>query len=242
MVVEVMDFRELIECRVVKRLTRFTALVDVGGAKEVAYICNTGRLEQYLCPGKACYLVSTKKSSKLRHRLIAVEDSGFAALIDTRIHEEVFEKLISQGLIPWLKGFRIAKRFPRVCGKVFDYMLVKGGKSVVVELKSAVMRLPGDAAGYPDAETRRGREQLKLLGDIAASGTAKCLIIFICAIPKARKFQLYCARDKQIKNFIDYAATKGVVFKAISIYLDQHKQKIVLENPDLPTDLTCHQS
>ena len=44
MVVEVMGFKELIECRIIERLTRFTALVDIGGAKEVAYIGNTGRV------------------------------------------------------------------------------------------------------------------------------------------------------------------------------------------------------
>jgi len=240
--VDVVSVGELIDGRVLVRASRFTVVVDVNGERVLAYLSNSGRLEQFLKSGSVGYLIRVAGGGRRRlgYRLVGVRDGVYAAVVDTRIHEDVFAVLVDRGLIPWLRGFRVVKRCPRVEGKVLDYLLASGGRHTLVEIKSAVLRLPGNVAGYPDAPTARGRQHLKLLADTATKHGYKPLVVFICALPSVNKFQLYCNEDREIGAVARYAQEKGVEFKAIGIYLDPHRKKIVLENPDIPVDLNCY--
>jgi DNA-binding sugar fermentation-stimulating protein len=42
------------------------------------------------------------------------------------------------GLIPFLEGFKLLRRNPRVEGEVIDFLFWKEGMEIFVELKSAV--------------------------------------------------------------------------------------------------------
>ncbi len=235
-----MDVGELIECRIIKRASKFTVLVEVGGESVLAYINNTGRLLQFLSRGKVGYLTEISSGvSKLKYRLIGVEDQGLAALVDTRLQEKAFEKLVQGGFIPWLRGYAFVKRYPRVQGKLFDFLLRSDGCDLLVELKSAVLRLDNHIAGYPDAPTKRGRDQIILLGDLVSKGLYKGLVVFISGLPGVKVFQIYCGADKLIEQAVKYAAKRGVVFRSISLYLDPYRRKVVLENSDLPVILKC---
>ena len=229
---------KLVECRIIKKASRFTVLVEVKGERALAYINNTGRLEQYLSRGKVGYLIKSN-SGRLNYRLIGVEDQGFAALIDTRLQESAFKKLVEIGVIPWLKGYVVTKRYPRVQGRVFDFLLRGSEGDLLVELKSAVLRLNNYIAGYPDAPTKRGREQIILLGDLVSKGIYKGLVVFIIGLPQVKVFQLYCEADKLIESAVKYAVKRGVVFRSISLYLDPYRRKVVLEDSDLPVILKC---
>ncbi len=235
--IEVLDTGNLVECKIIERISRFSVLVEVNNEKVQAYINNTGRLEQYLVRGKIGYLI--KSSSKLNYRLIGIEDQGFAALLDTRLQERVFEKLVESNTLPWLRNHVVIKRYPRVQGRVFDFLLRSSERDLLVELKSAVLRLSNYTAGYPDAPTKRGRDQLITLGDLVSRNLYKGLVVFISGLPGIRAFQLYCGADKLIEHVVEYALSRGVFFKSISLYLDPSRGKIVLENPDLPVILKC---
>jgi sugar fermentation stimulation protein A len=144
-------------------------------------------------------------------------------------------------IIPWLKGYKIIKKYPRVNGKIFDLQLRGIKDELLVELKSAVLRLDDHIAGYPDAPTKRGKEHLILLGDLVSKSIYKGLVVFICGLPRVKMFQLYCDVDKQIKQAVEYAASKGVIFKSINLYLDPYRRKVIVENLDLPVILKCKQ-
>jgi len=237
-----MSIDELIKCEILMRTTRFTVAVEINGKETLAYLGNSGRLSQFLKPGSTGYLTKMNRGNarKLSYRLVGIKDKGYAAIVDTKMHEEVFAVLVDRDLLPWLQGFRIVKRYPRVDGRVLDYLLVSRGRYILVEIKSAVLRLPGDVAGYPDAPTPRGRQHLKLLADIASKHSYESLVVFICALPSVKKFQLYCDEDKEIDAIARHAQEKGVKFKAIGIYLDPYRKKVVLDNPDAPVDLECY--
>jgi sugar fermentation stimulation protein A len=244
MAVEVMSFKELIEGRIVARLSRFVVVVVVGGERVMAYLANSGRLEQFIVPGATAYLIRVSETHyrKLRYKLVGVRDREYATVVDTKIHEQAFERVVDRGLIPWLNGFRVARRYPRLGPKIFDFLLEnrETGEKLVVELKSAILRLPNDTAGYPDAPTSRGREHLRLLADLANRYGYKAMVVFVCALPGVKRFQLYCGVDKEIGKAARYAHEMGVAFKAIGMYLDPYKAVIVLENPDVPVDLNCY--
>ena len=177
--------------------------------------------------------------SRLRYRLVGVEDKGYATLIDTRLHEKSFEVLLSRDLIPWLRGCRVYKRNAKLYGSIVDYSILCGDKEAFVELKSAVMDLGGGVAGYPDAPTPRGGRQIEALANHGKGGGGFSYIVFIAGIPNARGFQLYCNVDRAICRAIRYATESGVVFKSINVFLNPSTKSIVYGDLDLPVDLGC---
>lgn len=61
---------------------------------------------------------------------------------------------------------------------------------MLVELKSTVMRLPSDLAGYPDTPIPRSRQQIRKLGRyVEQEGTG--IVVFVAGIPRLKKLKLY---------------------------------------------------
>ncbi len=88
------------------------------------------------------------------------------------------------GLIPFLEGFKLLKRNPRVDGEIIDFLFGNGEMFLFVELKSAVYYFPEDKSGrYPDTVTLRGRRQIEKLKNLEG------LIIFVVGHPMAEKFK-----------------------------------------------------
>ncbi|MGC8982702.1 MAG: DNA/RNA nuclease SfsA [Desulfurococcaceae archaeon] len=228
---------DLVECRILKRVSRFVVLVDIAGRASTAYLNNTGRLLDYLVPGKVGYCIETR-SGRLKYRLVGVGDGEYAALVDTRLQENSFIALYEMGLLSWLNGYRLFKRNYELEGVVVDFAFKRNDELLLTELKSAVMKLGGGAAGYPDAPTIRGRNQILKLADFAKRGN-KAFVVFIAAIPHATVFRLYCNADKQIKYVIDYALNSGVNFKSVNVFLDVGSSSVVSGNLELPVDLSC---
>lgn len=232
-----LEIGELTDCIIVERISRFSVKVIVNGCKYAAHINNTGRLPGYIVGGRRGFCIPTPGRG-LSYRLLGVEDDGYAALIDTKLHEKSFETLVSRNLIPWLRGCRISKRNANLYGSTVDYAILCSDREVFVELKSAVMDLGSRVAGYPDAPTTRGRRQIAALANYARGGGSS-YIVFIAGIPNAKGFQLYCNIDRAICNAIRYAIESGVVFKSINVFLNPSAKSIVYGDLDLPIDLGC---
>lgn len=84
--------------RFLKRLNRFTALVDFGnGEVERSHLNNTGRLEDLLREGVPVLCTPTR-GKRLRTRISAVEvEENSYALIDTHIQENIVALAINGG-------------------------------------------------------------------------------------------------------------------------------------------------
>jgi sugar fermentation stimulation protein A len=225
----------LVKCSLVDRLNRFTVRVVVGGVVSLAHLTNTGRLGEYLVGGREgfCSVIS---GSRLNYRLVAVRDVGGYALVDTLTQGRVFEYLLSQGLIPWLGGCSLRKRNFRLVNEVIDYLLDCVDGVRLVELKSAVLRVGGDYASYPDCPTIRGRRQIKTLAEY--SSVFKPYVVFMASLPNVKGFKPYCLGDPDMLHVMRYASEKGVVFKAINSYMDDEGW-VVLDDTDLPVIIEC---
>ncbi len=236
MVKYIMRINNWVPCRIIKRMNRFVVKINVSGTEKLAYINNTGRLLEYMVPGRKAYCIPWKKPGKTTHRLFAVEDYGAAALIDTRLQMDSFEKLVSDKDIPWLKNCVLEKRNPRLGGSVLDYLLNCGGRLLYVEIKSAVLRGDEVYAMYPDCPTLRGRRHIKELTKHAEKRGFGA-VVFIAALPGVKAFKPYMEGDPEIPKLLKIAAEKGVLVKAISIYFNPETSMIILVNPDLPVVL-----
>ncbi|MET1128889.1 MAG: DNA/RNA nuclease SfsA [Thermoproteota archaeon] len=221
-----------LECTIVSRVNRFVVLVEAGGSSEKAHINNTGRLLGLLAPGRRGYCLR-RDAGRTRYRLFAVEDvGGEAALIDTQLQMRSFEHALGRGLIPWLRGCSIARRAPRVWGSVLDYLL-DCGRPVYAELKSAVLRLEGDLAAYPDPASNRGRRHVEVLARLAEEGVG-AVLVFVAAMPRVKGFTLNVEADPILPSLVRQAELKGVLVKALSMHYSPASSEVVLGNPDLP--------
>lgn len=231
-----MRSRELLELpkplvrRVGRRLNRFVVELDTG---ERAYINNTGRLLDVLAPGRVCYCLP-KPAGSTSLRLIAVEDEGGAALIDTQLQMLAFERALERGELPWAPC-RVRARNPRLGSSRLDYLLECGGELVYAELKSAVLR-DGGYAAYPDCPSPRGRRHIAELAGYAERG-GRALIVFVAALPRVEGFKPYERGDPEIPRLLREAARKGVVIKALAMHYEPSPSTVVLDNPDIPVIL-----
>ena len=222
------------ECRIRGRLNRFVVLVEDGGGAWRAYINNTGRLSELLVEGRLGYCLDSR-GEKTRYRLFAVEESGAAALIDTRMQMQAFEAAVERGLLPWARGCRIASRNPRLGSSVLDYLLDCGGRRVYVEVKSAVLRV-GRGAAYPDCPTMRGRRHIRELASHARRG-GRALIVFIAGLPGPEYFTPYPEGDPLIPVLLREAVEAGVEVRAVALHYRPGEKRVVLEDPDLEVRL-----
>jgi len=176
------------------------------------------------------------RGAKLNYRLFAVEDGFLAAVVDTVLQQKVFEYLVANNQIPWLRGCKIVKRNPKLESEVIDYALTCNNELLYAELKSAVLRVNGVYAGYPDCPTIRGRKQIAALIEYVKRG-GNALLIFIAGLPGVVAFKPYSGGDFIVARLIREASQYGVVTKAIALYYDPVYKKIAVYNTDLPVNL-----
>lgn len=216
----------------VKRVNRFTVMVDDGISVFSVHNTNTGRLEEFLVTGREV-LIKPIKGVKLTHRLVSVKDvEGLYAIVDTITQNEAFIKLVDEGLIPYFKDCFVLKRNPKINDVVFDYLFKCGKDEVIIETKSAVLRGFNNEAMYPDCSTARGRKHVSKLIELSDKGR-KAYVVFIAALPKPKCFKPYREADPQLEKLLKVALDSGVNVKALSIYMDPQGW-VILDDADLP--------
>ncbi len=229
---EVMNVGELVEGYIIRRLSRFEVLVDLGGRFEAVHNTNTGRLKDILVSGYRA-LLKPINGEKLKYRLVGIEfyDDRYC-IVDTLTQSKAFEKAVELGLIHFLSNCSIVRRSPKYDSVVFDYMIKCGGDYAVVEVKSAEFRGSGNEAMYPDCPTVRGRKQLMKLVELSSLGL-KTYLIFLAAFPNPRCFKPYREGDVVIDELVRECIKVGVNVKVISMFMDR-RGNVYLENTDLP--------
>ena len=228
---KILKLENLEACRIVRRLNRFVVEIKTkGGTYDLASINNTGRLQEFLVYGKTGYCLKRERPGKTGYRLVAIEDAGAGALIDTNLQMKSFEVALEKGYIPWLKGYRIVKRNPRINKSMLDYLLIKDGREIYLEIKSAVLR-KGNMASYPDCPSERGRRHIRELIEIA--GERGAMILFISGLRGVKGFIPNDDADPEIGVLLRKAEAENVKIKALSLFLDFASGYINLENPDL---------
>lgn len=218
-------------CRIIQRLNRFVVKVEIKKQIHLAHINNTGRLQEFLVHGKKAYCFKTNTGGTTDFRLFAVKETGLGALIDTQLQMKAFEKMVDAEALPWLKGFRIHKRNPRLGRSLLDYLLKDGGTEIYLEVKSAVLR-DGDFATYPDCPTTRGQRHVRELTRYAQGG-GKAVIVFMAALPQVTAFRPYLPGDPILHELLRKAKAEGVNIRAIGLHFNPEDSAIHLFNPDL---------
>jgi len=226
-----------VPCIFRKRLNRFVALVEVDGEEKRALVTNTGRLEEFMVPGRKAFC-TPKTGGKTDFVLVAFEDlGGKGAVIDTRTQAKAFERAMELGLVPWLRGCRIKRKEITVGKSRLDYLFECPEGEVYAEMKSAVLRggEKGEYAMYPDCPSVRGQKHIRELIELSKAGK-KAMIFFIGAMPGVERFRPYGRGDPEIARLLREADKVGVEIHALGISL-LPDGRVVLERPSLEIEL-----
>ena len=227
----------IVPCTFLKRLNRFVALVEVEGQERRALVTNTGRLEEFMVPGRKVFCVP-KSGGKTDFVLVAFEDlEGKGAVIDTRTQAKAFEKAVKLGMIPWLRNCRIKRKEIPLGKSRLDYLFECPQGEVYAEMKSAVLRggEKGEYAMYPDCPSVRGQKHISELIELSKAGKG-AMVFFIGALPGVEKFKPFERGDPEIARLLKEAKGAGVEIHALSISL-LPDGRVVLERPSLEVEL-----
>lgn len=181
-------FENLREALFLRRPNRFIVECLIEGEKTRVYLPNPGRLQELLFPGVTLYLAnnSSSREMKTRYTVVAVEKDGVPVMLHTHHTNAVARWLIEGSKIPGLEGYRVARAEVPFGRSRFDFLLRKGKKEFILEVKSCTL-FGRTIAMFPDAVTERGQRHIRELAELSR-GRRKCGVLFVVHWPGARYF------------------------------------------------------
>lgn len=225
---------KVVECKIIRRETLFTVLIEVENRIYRALLRNTGRLIN-LIKGNSKAICIPKSHGKTEYILLGVEIKGdLCSILDTNYHMKVFEILAKSDIFPWIKDWSIEKRNPRAYDSVLDYLIKSGDKIGFLEIKSAI-HSNGIYAMYPDAPSPRGIRHLKTLIKLKELGY-RSVIVFIASYPGVKAFSPHSDISPKYAKLLREALSRGVEVYAFNIVMNS-KGEVFLEKPHLPLNL-----
>lgn len=180
-------FSNLEKAVFLKRLNRFLILCRQKRKKIKAFLPNPGRLWELLLPKAKIYLEkSSNFQRKFLYTAVAVERENYPIIINTLKANDIAKLLLRKNLIPGLEGMQIIKREYVYGRSRFDFYLEKGGREIILEVKSCTL-YGKRVAMFPDAVTTRGRKHLQELREFKEKGKEGA-ILFLIFSPTAKYF------------------------------------------------------
>lgn len=171
----------------VSRPNRFTLVCRLEGKKVKAFLPNPGRLQELLLPGVAVFLEKSSVPGRtLGYTAVAVERDGHRVVLHTHKTNDVARNLIQAKALPFLREFELVRSEVTMGNSRFDFLLRKGSRELILEVKSCTLFSPR-AAMFPDAVTARGKKHLEELARLSSNHTHSA-VLFVIHWPKAEVF------------------------------------------------------
>ena len=199
----------------IRRLNRFVAEVEIGGAVERVHMRNTGRCAELLVTGNRVFLEkSAAPDRKTAYDLIAVERrrDGDVLLVNMDSlapNRAAGEWLAAGGLGP-LEDLRAEVT---VGDSRFDFCARSGPRSMAIEVKGCTLEL-GGVAMFPDAPTERGLKHVRALTALAAEGW-RCAVVIVIQMKGATVFRPNWATQPEFGSALIAARDAGVEIVAL---------------------------
>ncbi len=153
----------LVAGRFVRRLNRFAALVRVCGREERVHVRNSGRLRELLTAGRRVLLEPAEaEGRRTRFTLALVRARGVYVSVDAHLPNDLIATGFAAGGVVGFRGYRLLRREPAMGRHRADFLLTRGGRRCLVEVKSVSLVREGVAL-FPDAPTTRGVAHLEHL-------------------------------------------------------------------------------
>jgi sugar fermentation stimulation protein A len=161
---------EIVKASFLSRPNRFIVICKLEGKRLRAYLPNPGRLRELFFPGVTIWLErSHVPGRRTAWTAVAVERDGRPVVLHTHRMNDVAALLIERGLVPGLEGAAIVRREVVHGASRFDFLLRKGRREILLEVKSCTL-FSERVAMFPDAVTQRGRKHVEELASLSGDG------------------------------------------------------------------------
>lgn len=169
----------LVAGRFVRRLNRFAALVCVDDGEEGVHVRNSGRLRELLTYGRHVLLEPARSAGRrTRFSLALVRAQGCYVSLDAHLPNELVAAALAVGAVPGFRGYRLLRREPVMGKHRADFLLRRGARRCLLEVKSVTLIRNGLAL-FPDAPTTRGLAHLEHLIAARADGLLAAMLFVI---------------------------------------------------------------
>ena len=157
-----------------------TGLID-------AFLPNPGRLSELLLPGATLHLGDriglisqspAARNVRYQYVVLAVDRDGTPVFLHTQLSNRVARTLIEGNRIPELADAKIIAAEVTVGGSRFDFLLRRGNRKLLLEVKSCTL-FGNRVAMFPDAITQRGRRHLVELAGLSRQNARPCVLFLI---------------------------------------------------------------
>lgn len=224
-----MDFcAPLVEAKLLRRLNRFIAEVEVSGELEPAHVPNTGRLRELLVEGAKVFLKPVAgEKRQTRWALSLVQKDGILCAVDTRLPAQLLLEPETRQVLglhspacrlkleaPYNSLFAGTTALDGVYGNHrFDLLAEEEQGRVWVEAKT-VSLVVNRQAYFPDAPTKRGASHLHTLAKLVQAGD-RGAVVFMLLRDDADAVHPNDATDPAFADALRQAAKAGVMLRAI---------------------------
>ena len=209
-----MLFPELLPATFLKRMNRFTAVVDLSsGERTSAYVPTTGRLTGVLRPGGQVWLEpAMNQNRKLRYTLVLaeLEQGGFCS-VNATLANQLFEEALLNRRLEAFPCDEIRREVTYKDSR-FDFMLAEKNQVCWVEVKSVTCVQEG-VGMFPDAPTSRGQKHLRELAELAVLGD-RASVVFVAQRADATRFKSHETVDPEFTEVLRQAHAQGVEIHA----------------------------
>lgn len=215
----------------IKRISRFSAIVQIGEKEEYVYLPNPGRLQELLLPEAEVILSKCKNPQRKTFYDLIMIYSGFNLIsIDSRIPNKLVYEALKNREIAELAGYEKIKGEISYGSSRLDFLILSpNNKRALIEVKSVTLVRDG-IAYFPDAVTSRGVRHITEL--IKAKGEGyDAIIIFVVQRSDARAFAPDTETDPAFAQSLKQAKDEGV---AILPYICQVRLKEIRLSRRIP--------
>ncbi len=172
-------FRHTQEATFLERPNRFTLICRLNGEVVRAFLPNPGRMWELLLPGTVVYLEKTLSAkNKMPYTAVAVLKENDLVIVHTLKTNTIADYLIKESLVPGFKGAEVVRREVPEGHSRFDFLLRRGGKDILMEVKSCTL-FGKQVAMFPDAITARGKRHIEELTHLSEHGRAGAVLFLI---------------------------------------------------------------
>ncbi len=192
------------------RPNRFLTVLDLQGTEVEAHLPDPGRLRELLVPGAEVWARPTVGTGrKTRYTLALVRaPTGELVSVVTTLPNQLTEEALRAGRLAELREWAIEARERRWGASRFDFLLRRGGRRMLLEVKSVTL-VEGGRALFPDAVTARGARHLRELAAARGEGL-EAAVLFVVQRRDAKSVTAARAIDPKFADALAAARDAGV--------------------------------
>lgn len=206
----------LVSGTIVDRPNRFVLRVRFDGPPERAHLGDPGVLPTLLAPGNELLCSPVDDADRVTaYDAVAVRTGETVVGLRTTLANDLFERALKRGALPWLRPHAAITREPTLPdrGRADFRLESANGAATYVEVKSCSLARDG-VARFPDRSTERGRRQLRSLEGLASDGT-NCHVVFVVQRPDVEAFRPLRDVDPAFADLLARVHAAGVDVRAI---------------------------